>query len=77
MAKSLNAVWEFLNFTTEVEGDFNDGVLPTLDFATRVDNTGYIYYKFFSKPMAANTVLSFGTALSKSCIFQQFEARGD
>ena len=67
--KSMNAVWNFLEFTTESQTDFTDGYLPTLDFATKVLPTGYVSYKFFSKPMGSNLVLSFGTALSRSCIF--------
>ena len=67
--KSLDFVWSFMKFTTEGENDFNDAFLPTLDFATHVTDEGYIKYRFFSKPMASNMVLQFGTALSKNCTF--------
>ena len=67
--KSLDFVWSFMKFTTEGENDFNDAFLPTLDFATHVTEEGYIKYRFFSKPMASNMVLQFGTALSKNCTF--------
>ena len=69
MGKSLNSVWEFLKFTTEDESEFDDHFLPTLDFSTKVGPSGYINYKFFSKPMSSNTLLMFGTALSRSCVF--------
>ena len=69
IGKSLNSVWEFLEFTTESQRDFTDNFLPTLDFATSVQPNVYVLYKFFSKPMASNLLLSFGTALSKSCVF--------
>ena len=67
--KCLNSGWDFLRFTTEKETDYMDHHIPTLDFATKVGDNGYISYKFFSKPMASNMVLQFGTALSKVCVF--------
>ena len=67
--KSLNSVWDFLEFTTESQRDFQDGTLPTLDFKTNIKKNGYVVYEFFNKPMSRNTVLTFGTALSRSCIF--------
>ena len=66
--KSLNAVTDFIQFTTEGEEDFN-GFLPTLDFQTQVQDTGKILFKFFNKPMANNVTLQRGTGLSKSVIF--------
>ena len=67
--KSLNGVWNFLDFTTEWQEQFVDGFLPTLDFATKVVDKGYVSYKFYSKPMSRNTVLQRGTALSDGCVF--------
>ena len=69
IGKSMSGIWDFLDFTTETQKDFADDFLPTLDFATQIQPNGYIKYKYFSKPMASNLVLSFGTSLSKSCIF--------
>ena len=69
VGKSLNSVWEFLSFTTEGEKDFDNCMLPTLDFATHVENNGYLSYQFFSKPMSSNLVLEKGTALSTNCVF--------
>ena len=62
-------MWDFLEYTTESQRDFPDGNLPTLDFMTRIKSNEYIEYEFFSKPMSRNTVLTYGTALSRSCIF--------
>ena len=69
VGKSMNSVWDFLDLTTESEADFPDGFLPTLDFAMKVRENGYIDYIFYSKPMSSNILLSFGTALSKTCVF--------
>jgi len=67
--KSINSVWDFLEFTTESQIDFQDGTLPTLDFKTCIKRNGYVAYEFFSKPMSRNNVLTYGTALSRTCIF--------
>ena len=67
--KSMDAVWEFLTFTTESQNDIQNEYLPTLDFATHVRESGYVTYKFFSKPMNSNILLTIGTALSRGCIF--------
>ena len=67
--KSINSVWDFLEFTTESQSDFQDAALPTLDFKTCIKRNGYVAYEFFSKPMSRNNVLTYGTALSRTCIF--------
>ena len=69
VGKSLNDVWKFLKFTTEGEAEFEESFLPTLDFSTQVLESGYVRYKFFSKPMSSNLVLMKSTALSATCIF--------
>ena len=69
IAKSLNAVSDFIQFTTEGEEDFHNGFLPTLDFQTKVQETGKILFKFFSKPMANNLTIQYGTGLAKNTIF--------
>ena len=69
MAKSLNAVTDFIQFTTEGEEDFTNNFLPTLDFQTQVQESGKILFKFFAKPMSNNITIQFGTGLSKSTIF--------
>ena len=62
--KSLNAVTNFIQFTTEGEEDFTNGFLPTLDFQTKVQESGKILFKFFNKPMANNLTIQFGTGLA-------------
>ena len=44
--KSLNAVTNFIQFTTDGEEDFTNGFLPTLDFQTQVQDSGKVLYKF-------------------------------
>ena len=69
ISKSLNAVTNFIQFTAEGEGDFDNNFLPTLDFQTQVQSSGKIMFKFFSKPMANNITIQHGTGLSKSTVF--------
>ena len=68
MVDIMSSIWEFLNFTVEVEDDFADKKLPTLDVRIWVRG-GLIEYEFFSKPMSANTVLNARTALGEQTKF--------
>ena len=68
MVDIMNSIWDFLNFTVEVEDDFADRKLPTLDVRIWV-REGLIEYEFFSKPMSANTVLNAKTALGEQTKF--------
>ena len=54
LKKSMNEIFLFLNFTIELEEDFEDGYLPTLDTKHRVRVNGIITYIFYEKPTAAN-----------------------
>ena len=49
--------------------DFESGLLPTLDFQTRVRGDWEIEYTYFSKPMASGLVIQKGTALSNQTVF--------
>ena len=69
LSKSLNDMVDFLKFTTECEKDFSNGFLPTLDTQTKVMDDGQILFKFYSKPMANNITIQWGTALPKNTIF--------
>ena len=69
IAKSLNAVTDFIQFTTEGEEDFSNSFLPTLDFQTQVQESGKILFKFFAKPMSNNITIQQGTGLAKNTIF--------
>ena len=69
LAKSFNAVTDFIQFTTEGEDDFANLFLPTLDFQTKVQDSGKILYKFYTKPMANNLTIQYGTGLAKSTVF--------
>ena len=60
---TMTGIESFLEFTMETEEEF-DGWLPTLDTNIRVEErTNIILYKFFEKPMSANTVLHVHTAM--------------
>ena len=60
----MKGVSEFLEFTMEAPEDF-DGWIPTLDTNLRVNEQNRILYKFFQKPMSANTVLHRKTVMSE------------
>ena len=66
---SFDSVIDFLNFTTEWEGEFDNGFLPTLDMETKVNHAGKITYRFFRKPTCNNIVLQNGSCLPKNTIF--------
>ena len=59
---TMTGIEDFLEFTTETEEEF-DGWLPSLDTNLAVDKENMIVYKLFEKPMSANTVLHFRTAM--------------
>ena len=59
---SMNGIESFLEITTETEEEF-DGWLPTLDTNITVNKENLVFYKFYEKPMASNTVLHFRTAM--------------
>ena len=42
----MNEIFLFLNFTIELEEDFEDGYLPTLDTKLRVSVNGIVTYIF-------------------------------
>ena len=52
MHLAMQSVLSFLSFTTEVEDDYSDGYIPTLDLQVKMLPDGRIIYKFFKKPMA-------------------------
>ena len=59
---TMQGIEDFLEFTTETEEEF-DGWLPSLDTNLAVNEDNLIIYKFFEKPMTANTVLHQRTAM--------------
>ena len=44
LKKSMNEIFLFLNFTIELEEDFEDGYLPTLDTKLRVRVNSIVTY---------------------------------
>ena len=69
LRKSFNSIFDFLRLTTECQEDFESKFLPTLDVETRIEDDGYVKYRFFSKPMKNNMVIQNGTGLSQDIIF--------
>ena len=69
LLKTSNSILEGIDLTVERELDFEEGMLPTLDFKTRVRPDGEIEYKYFRKPMASGLLIQKGTALSKQTVF--------
>ena len=69
LLKTFNSVLESITLTAESEAEFSNGMLPTLDFQTRVRNDGEIEFKYFSKPMASGLLIQKGSALAKQTIF--------
>ena len=61
---TMTGIETFLEFTMETEEDFS-GWLPSLDTNLTVGKDNIIYYKFYEKPMCANTVLHARTAMSE------------
>ena len=53
---------------SEVEEDFDDRFLPSLDVKVTIDQDHKVKYLFFSKPMASNTVLHGRTALPSESV---------
>ena len=61
---TMTGIETFLEFTMETEEDFS-GWLSSLDTNLTVGKDNIIYYKFYEKPMCANTVLHARTAMSE------------
>ena len=60
----MNSVFSFLNFTVELEEDFTDGKLPSLDIAIWVEAGRRVMYEHFEKTMASNLLVEAKSALS-------------
>ena len=66
---TLNDILDSITLTIESESDFDTGMLPTLDFQTRVRPDWEVEFMYFSKPMSSELVIQCGTALSKQTVF--------
>ena len=67
---TLGQVEDYLSFTTETEEDFCPTVsgrgLPTLDTNLWVDHQNLVHYRFYEKPMSANTTVLSNTAMCEN-----------
>ena len=67
--ETLNGILESVTLTIERKSDFTTGMLPTLDFQTRVRQDWEVEFLYYAKPMSSGLVIQCGTALSKQTVF--------
>ena len=60
----FNSAVKDFKFTTELETDYEDGYIPTLDSKIRVMDDGSISYCYFEKPVTSKLVIMADAALS-------------
>ena len=65
LRKMMNSIIHFLNLTIEIQDDFPDLKLPTLDLKIWVEKEK-ILYEHYEKPMKTNLVLEQKSALSEN-----------
>jgi hypothetical protein len=65
----MNSINPDLEFTVETHEDYEDGMLPTLDFKIEVVK-GQITHTYFEKPMRNQLVLMERTAMAESQKYQ-------
>ena len=65
VACSMVGEESYLEFTTEVGGDFKDGWLPTLDAALNVTPGNHILYRFYEKPEGAKCTVETRSAMGE------------
>ena len=53
----MNEIFPFLNFTIELEEDFIDGKLPSLDTKIWVEDGWRVLFEIFEKTMATNLMV--------------------
>ena len=66
LLEAMNEIFEFLVFTQEINEDFEDKMLPTLDTKICIEDGKFIIFEFYRKPMATNLLIQSSTALSES-----------
>ena len=50
VAKRKNCALDFIDFTTEVEDEYEDKYMPTLDMKVRLDQkSGLVTYRYYQK----------------------------
>ena len=60
----MSSILAEFQFTTEMEHDFEDNCIPTLDTSMRMEPDGSISYKFFKKSVASPFVMMEKAAIS-------------
>ena len=61
----MNSIFSFIKFTKEVQTDFKDQYLPTLDTAIRLTDQGLIEYRFYQKEMSSKFCVRKDAALGE------------
>ena len=62
----MNSILKNIRFTVELEQDFENGYLATLDMEFRILECGTLDYRFYEKPMSSETTIPEGAAISES-----------
>ena len=62
---TLNIIEEFLEFTMELEEDFEDSWLPTLDTSLKMGEDNKVLFKFYEKPTSSNVTVQKRTAMGE------------
>ena len=65
--KSMQEVLPFLNITTEIGEDFEDGWLPTLDISLKVDEREQVLWKIYEKPTASKVTVQSRSVMGGGC----------
>ena len=61
---AMDSINPDLKFTTEIEEDFQDNKLPTLDFKAWLLANGHILHTYFEKPMKNQVLLMKRSAMA-------------
>ena len=65
LMKVLNSIFSFLEFTTEMQTEYQDGYMPTLDLKARLDSQNKISFQFFEKPTTSRYCVMQGSAMGE------------
>ena len=66
---SMNEVFQFLRFTTEV-GEGEEGWLPTLDLKIRTEENNLVSFTYYEKPTVTNVMVQLRSAMEENSRIQ-------
>ena len=64
--KMMNSFCKDLQFTSEVEGEFLDGRIPSLDITMWMEKENQCRYSFYENPMATKKTIDKNTAICEN-----------